>query len=162
MSKKKLFLIIGGSVLGVALLIIAIFICYEKHETTKFLNAGTVISSSNTTELVWCKSEEEFNYYLAKKILIENGSSQDTYINTLLVLDTLKEKAQYEMISDFFSVKDVRNNVQEGYYVFLDKKSYSCMILYIEYDERLRKENGRNINAVSLQDCWIIPELSFK
>lgn len=162
MTKKKLVLIIGGSVLGAALLVISIFVCYEKHETAKFLNAGTVIGSSNQTELVWCKSEEEFNYYLAKIIIIENGLTKDNYINTLFVLDKLKEKAQYEMINDFFSVKEVRNNVQEGYYVFVDKKNYSYMILYIKYDEKLRKENGRNINAVSLQDCWIIPELSFK
>lgn len=166
MSKKKLFLIIGGSVLGVILITCIVFGCWIKSVTSAFKSdVGICLSSTEETDVIWCKDEKEYSLWLSKILIVDRKLPQE--ISTKIIANEVISRVNLTK-DDYQDVKEnlydiityITDPIAEGIYIFLDKKENIYSAVYFKYDKKLQKELGNCMQAISLEDCWISSEVS--
>lgn len=169
MTKKKIFAIIFGSIIGILLIGCVGFVCYFNYQNTKFSNAGICISSTNNFDVIWCQNEKDYSYYLGKFLYTEKNKSTEEDIEEgigILLEKTMLSKKKftsedYQTVQELYNyINIVIDPVTDGIYLFYSKENDSFMIINLEYDKKLKKKLGNCMQAISVEKCWIVPELS--
>ena len=145
MSKKKLFLIIGGSVLGVILIACIVFGCWIKSISMAFeSDVGVCLSSTRETDVIWCKDEKEYSLWLSKLLIFDRKIPQETA--TEIIANEVISRANLTK-DDYQAVKEnlydvisyITNPIAEGVYIFLDKKENIYSAVYFKYVKNLKR-----------------------
>ncbi len=123
MTKKKIFAIIFGSIIGILLIGCVGFVCYFNYQKTKYLNAGTCISSNNSMDVIWCQDEKEYSYYLGKFLYTEKNKSSTEDIGILLEKTMFSQinftREDYQTVQELFKfINLVSDPVADGIYLF--------------------------------------------